>query len=132
MEYVDDGAYSYANADPQILSQILTMKYNMLELWMHANKLVINPDKTHLLLMGSRKHSALRKKVSITARGHTIQPTITEKLLGGELHQSLQWNFHLRDHDGSLLKQLTSRINCLRRVCGRASFETKLKVANGH
>ena len=37
----------------------------------------------------------------------------------------------MRDHDQSLMKQLTSRINGLKRVCGSASFRTKLMVANG-
>ena len=69
--------------------------------------------------------------VTISASGQTIKPTVTEKLLGGQLHQSLEWNFHLRDYEGSLMKQLTSRINGLRRVCFNASFQTKLKVANG-
>ena len=68
------------------LSQVLSMKYDKLEQWMHANKLVINPDKTHLMVMGSKKHTAARKEVSITASGHLIKPTDTEKLLGGQLH----------------------------------------------
>ena len=50
--YVDDGAYSYAHKDPAILSQVLTYKFKKLEEWMNANKLVINPDKTHLMVMG--------------------------------------------------------------------------------
>ena len=50
--YVDDGAYSYAHTDPMLLSQVLTRKYNLLEEWISGNKLVINPDKTHLMVMG--------------------------------------------------------------------------------
>ena len=41
--YVDDGAYSYSSPYPYVLSQVLTGKYNKLENWMNANKLVINP-----------------------------------------------------------------------------------------
>ena len=100
-----------------------------LEQWIHTNKLVINPDIT--LVIWSKKHTAARKEVSITASGHFIKPTATEKLLGGQLHQSLDWNFHLRDYEGSLIGQLTSRINGLRRVCFHASFQTNLKVTNG-
>ena len=129
--YVDDGAYSYAHEDPGILSQVLSSKYSLLENWMHANKLVINPDKTHLMVMGSKKHDVKRMQVTLTAGQFTIKPTQTEKLLGGQLHQSLQWNQHLRDHGQSLMKQLTGRINGLRRVCGTASFKTKLMVTNG-
>ena len=129
--YVDDGAFSYAHEDPAVLSDVLTKKYNLLEEWMHANKLVINPDKTHLMVMASKKNDIKRREVSMKAGEFTIKPSQTEKLLGGQLHQSLQWNHHLRDHKQSLMKQLTSRINGLKRVCGSASFRTKLMVANG-
>ena len=56
---------------------------------MNSNKLVINPDKTHLMVMGSRKHAAKRKEVSLLAEGFVIKPSETEKLLGGQLHQVL-------------------------------------------
>ena len=129
--YVDDGAYSYSESDPAVLSQVLAKKYTMLEEWMHCNKLVINPDKTHLIVMGSRRHRQTRKEVSLIASGHMIKPTMTEKLLGCQLHESLTWNYHLRDYKGSLVSQLTTRINALKRVGRNGSFKTKLKVANG-
>jgi hypothetical protein len=129
--YVDDGAYSYASPDPYVLSQVLTDKYNKLEDWMNANKLVINPDKTHLMVMADKKNSGKRKHVSIQAGEHTIKPTEKEKMLGGLLHHSLKWNTHLRDDKESLINQLTSRLNGLRRVCVNASFGTRLMVANG-
>jgi hypothetical protein len=128
--YVDDGAYSYAHQDPAVLSHVLTYKYNKLEEWMNANKLVINPDKTHLMVMAS-KNNKKRKEVSMMAGGFTIKPSETEKLLGGHLHQTLEWNLHIRDHKGSLLNQLNSRLNGLKKVCVNASFGTKLMVANG-
>ena len=49
--YVDDGAYSYAHSDPSVLSQVLTKKYSLMEDWINGNRLVINPDKTHLMVM---------------------------------------------------------------------------------
>ena len=52
--YVDDGAYSYAHSDPAVLSQVLTRKYNLLEEWISGNRLVINPHKNHLMVMGSK------------------------------------------------------------------------------
>ena len=128
--YVDDGAYSYAHKDPVILSQVLTYKYSKLEEWMNANKLVVNPDKTHLMVMASRGNKG-RAKVYMVAGSYTIYPSECEKLLGGILHQSLKWKLHVRDHKGSLLKQLCSRLNGLKKVCVNASFGTKLMVANG-
>ena len=92
---------------------------------------MINPDKTHLLVMGPKKVKARRQQVSIQAGGFKIRPTETEKLLGGHLHQSLQWNHHLLDGKKSLSKQLSSRINGLKRISGSATFNTRLMVANG-
>ena len=63
--YVDDGAYSYANEDPKILSNVLTQKYSLIEEWLNGNKLIINPDKTHLMVMGSARMSDKRNQVRI-------------------------------------------------------------------
>ena len=90
--YVDDGAYSYAHHDPGTLSQVLTRKYKLLEEWINGNKLVINADKTHLMVLGPKKITNRRKEVSIQAGAFNIKPTETEKLLGGHLHQTMQWN----------------------------------------
>ena len=129
--YVDHGAYSYSSKDPALLSQVLSAKYKKLEEWMNSNKLVINPDKTHLMVMADKKDSVKRKLVTLQAGEHMILPTEKEKMLGGLLHQSLKWNTHIRDDKESLLNQLTSRLNGLRKVCANASFSTRLMVANG-
>ena len=113
--YVDDGAYSYAHSDPAVLSQVLTRKYNLLEDWISGNNLVINPDKTHLMVMGPKKIAVRRTQVSIQAGTFTITPTETETLLGCHLHQSVQWNHHVRDGKKSLMKQLTGRNNGLKK-----------------
>jgi hypothetical protein len=129
--YVDDGAYSYAHNDPVVLSSVLTEKYNLLEDWMNNNMLVINPDKTHLMVMGSRGKAGLRQQVSMTAGTYVIKPTETETLLGGHIHQSLQWNQHIRDNKSSMVRQLTSRTNGLKIMSKNATFSTRLMVANG-
>ena len=129
--YVDDGAYSFAHKHPGTLSEVLTRKYGMLEDWMNSNKLVVNPDKTHLMVMGTRRSAAQRRGVSLQAGTFTILPTETEKLLGGTLHQSLEWNQHISDHDSSMVRQLTTRINGLKKISANATFNTRLMIANG-
>ena len=63
--YVDDSTYTFASPDPALLSSKLTEQYRLLADYMANNKLVINDDKTHLLVMGTRKHAALRKQVYV-------------------------------------------------------------------
>ena len=60
--YVDDGAYSYAHSDPTTLSEVLTRKFKLLEEWINGNRLVINSDKTHLMVLGPKKISHRRRK----------------------------------------------------------------------
>ena len=129
--YVDDGAYSYAHSDPATLSEVLTRKYGLLEEWINANRLVINADKTHLLVLGPKKISNKRNLVSIQAGPYQIKPTESEKLLGCNLHQSMQWNHHLRDHSKSVVRQLTTRVNGLKKIARNATFKTRLMIANG-
>ena len=93
--------------------------------------LLSTQKKTHLLVFGSRKTLTIRQEVSIVAGGHLIWPSEIAKLLGGQLHHSLKWNYHISDAKASLLKQLTSRINGLLRVCQNSKFGTRLMLANG-
>ena len=129
--YVDDGAYSYAHTDPAVLSEVLTQKYNMLEEWMSNSRLVINPEKTHMMVMGGKKVEQSRKQITMKAGNFIIKTSESEKLLGGIVHQSLKWNHHLRDGQSSLIRQLTSRINGLKMISRSACFKTRLMIANG-
>ena len=114
-----------------VSSACLSSKYKKLADWMHANKLVLNSDKTHLMVMGSRRHVALRSQVKVMAGDFEIRLSESEKLLGGQLQQNLEWNAHIRDNKSSLMSQLSNRINGLRKVSINASFHTKLMIANG-
>ena len=129
--YVDDATFSVSHSDPAILSQKLTNQYKRIEEYMAANKLVINGDKTHLVVMGSKAHTAKRQDVRLQAGDHNILPSSTEKLLGGIISQDLKWKQHLLDSDQSLVCQLTSRINGLSLISSSSTFATKLMVANG-
>ena len=46
-----DGTYSFGCSDPAELSNTLTEQYNKISKYMVSNKLVINDDKTHLVVM---------------------------------------------------------------------------------
>ena len=98
---------------------------------MAANRLVINSDKTHLVVMGTRTTARYRGEVSIKADQYTITPTRIEKLLGGMICENLKWKEHILGSDQSMSKQLTSRVNGLMIVASKAPFVTRLLVANG-
>ena len=129
--YVDDCTYSLGEKDPAALSESLSAQYLKIAKYMAANKLVINADKTQLIVIGTKATAARRGEVALQAGEHTIQASHSEKLLGGCIAENLKWREHLLDSDQSLVRQLTSRINGLVKVGAHASFPTRLLVANG-
>ena len=116
--------------EPEDLSAKLSEQYKRLAEYMGDNKLVINDDKTHLLVMGSRKHAALRAQVSIDTGTVMVTPRETEKLLGIHLHESLKWKEHVIVNSKSMIKTLNTRLNALKRISRNASFKTRLMVGN--
>ena len=129
--YVDDGAFSYAHRDPVTLSRVLTSKFENLKTWMINNKLVINPDKTDLLVIGKKNSQGRRNEVSLCIGNSVIQPSVTGRLLGAVISQDLKWNQHIQNNQGSLMAQITSRINGLKRIARSSSFRTRRMVADG-
>ena len=75
VSYVDDGAFSYAHSNPAVISRVLTEKYDILEDWMNNNKLVINPDKTYSIVIGTKNSAELRKQVIMMAGEFSIKTT---------------------------------------------------------
>jgi hypothetical protein len=98
---------------------------------MAANKLVINADKTHLLVMGTQAMGQTRQEVQLAAGQHVIFPSPTEKLLGCNIHENMKWREHLQLSEQSLTRQLTSRVNALSKLSVNATFKTRLMAANG-
>ena len=114
--YVDDSTYMYSSNDPDQLSAKLTMQYKNLAEYMGDNKLIINNDKTHLVVMGPKKGEAARKLVNIDSGTVVITPTETEQLLGNNIHQALKWQEHLVNNNKSLVAMLSTRLSARKRV----------------
>ena len=72
VHYVDDATYSAGLKDPEMLSEVLSNQYETISNYMVSNKLVINDDKTQLLVLGTRVNKAIREQVSMQAGVHTI------------------------------------------------------------
>ena len=114
--FVDDGTVIYSHKDTEVISQVISNHYKTITNYMAANKFAVNDDKTHLLVMAPRRLSGRREEVMIQAEEFTIKPS---------------WNHHIRDDEGSILKQLVSRVNGLKKLASKAVFQPKLMIANG-
>ena len=131
--FADHSSLSMSNKDPQVLNQEIKDKYKEISAYMASNRLVLNSDKTHLLVMASeRNHKSHGNFGVILDTGtETILPQSHEKMLGCNISSNFSWNHHLRDYEYSLNQQLTSTINALRKISYSASFATRKMIANG-
>ena len=129
--YVDDSTFSFAHTDPEALSRGLTCQYQVISKYMASNKLVINDEKNHLLVLGTRAMEEKRRRVSMQAGNHTIVPSKQEKLLGCMVSDNLKWRNHILVGDQAIVKQLRGRVNALSMLSSRGDFKTKLMTANG-
>ena len=97
------------------------------------NKLALNSDKTHLMIICTEQKHRRHQDFGITLNtgAEIIEPVSCEKLLGGYVSNDFKWNQHLRDNGKSLFRILTSRINALSKMSKVSSFKTRKLLANG-
>ena len=126
----DDSTFTFSTSDPVEMSEKLTKVYKEISDYMGNNRLVINDDKTHLIVMGTRKNKEKRGMVQFTAGNSTITPTPSEKLLGLNINENMKFHDHILTNEKSLLRNLTSRMNAVSRVSKYSSFKTRLMIAN--
>ena len=96
--FVDDSSSYYGHKDPQVVKEVTQRNYTATEEYMNCNKLKINGDKSHLLVLtkgdsvaGGAAAAQRRETVTIEAGGKTIRGSDSERLLGGIMHQSGNW-----------------------------------------
>ena len=76
---------------------------------MRGNKLKLNPDKTHILTMGTAKRlSNLKEKINVTMGGDTLKEdkSKSEILLGCKIEASMKWHQQVDFVKSKLKKRL--------------------------
>ena len=128
VNFVDDGTLYVADKNPEVISQKLSNHYAKIEGYMHANKLVINSEKSHLIVMAGRGQIAARRMdVQVRAGQDIVEQSESEKLLGGVIHNSGRWNEMIRNNKMSITSQLAGRLNALKKL-KNADFKSKLSI----
>ena len=92
--FADDSTYSISNKDPNQLKQDRDAKYKVIAHNMSRNKLVLNMDNTHLLVMASRAAHRVNGNFGITLNtgAEVIEPVNHEKLLGAVISSDMSRN----------------------------------------
>ena len=133
--YADDTTYSCSDSDPSNLSEKLTAKYKLMSEFLVSNRLKLNDDKTHLLVLTTsqarRRAGTGLDDIFISTPVKLIYLTQSEKLLGAWVHQDLKWTEHLQDNKESLQKSLVTRLNAIKMIRGLVPFQTRKMIADG-
>ena len=97
------------------------------------NRLKVNDDKTHMLVMTSRqkRRHVDTDSTRILTPSSTILPSRTERLLGAEIHQDMKWREHILDSENSLVKSLNKRLGALKKIQNLATFKSRKMIATG-
>ena len=138
--YADDTTYSCSGSGSELvgLSDQLSSKYSVLADFLVSNRLKLNDDKTHLMVMSTSQARALRKGtmkdsslVVIRTPTELVKPSETEKLLGCWLHQDMKFTEHLQNNTESLLSSVNKRIGAMKMLGKVANFKCRKMIADG-
>ena len=96
--YADDSTCSFSSSSTDIISTKITEQYRVISDFMSNNKLKLNGDKTHLMLLATGK--AWRTKLgddslTLDTGQEIISTSRTETLLGSLIHHNLKWTEHI-------------------------------------
>ena len=132
--YADDSSFSCSDSNLDTIETKITDNYNIISTFMNNNKLKLNGDKTHLMLLGTdsaRRHQLQANSISLNTGQEIIETTDCENLLGGFISQNLKWTNHILLNEKSLVKQLGTRLNALKKISRVADFKTRKMLADG-
>ena len=132
--YADDTTLTCVSSDHTMLSRRLTLSYQQIHNFLTSNKLKVNEDKTHLIVISTSKaraRSQAANLVEVTTDSKIVKSSRTEKLLGCQIQDDLKWSEYIRNNESSLLKSLSIKLNALKIISKVADFKTRKTIANG-
>ena len=128
--YVDDSKLyiSFPVKDIDIVAGQLTEDLRRIGAWCCANSLLINPDKTKLLLLGTRQMlGKIPDDIHVTLLGKQIYPVSSAKDLGIIIDASLTYDEHVTNLVSSCAASLC-QINRIKYVLDRQTLITIMKA----
>ena len=129
--YADDSTLTVTASSPEELSNKLSTKFQVMKSYLTENRLCINSDKTHLLVLCTeQKRRYIETEITLNTGTEIIFPTPVEKLVGFTVHQNLGFGEYLVHGKNSVVSTLSKRVGALKLVSKIASFKTRLSVCS--
>lgn len=109
--YADDTAIFSSGYGVQAVQTQLQNDILVLCEWMNENGLVVNTDKTKVMLFSSRRKKN-QVKLQIKMNGKLIENVTKFKYLGVIVNQNLDWSPHVNE----VVKRIMNSLICMRRI----------------
>ena len=103
-QFADDSTATYSSGDLVYALNIIEQEFNRILDWLAANKLIINLNKTHLMLFTNKIRP---ETISIKAKGQSITEISETKFLGVILDNKLNWDAHIKHISHKISKSVS-------------------------
>ena len=112
--YADDTTVVVSGRDITTVSRTMNNQLTKIKIWLDNNKLIMNKEKTNILLFGStHKLSKINKKdININIEGTRLNIINSGKILGITLDENLSFKPHITN----LCKKLSRKIGVLKQL----------------
>ena len=110
--YADDTALFFAGRNIQTIQSALQEDLNAVGEWFSLNRLLVNCDKTNVMLFGSKQRLARSQGLSLFLLGKLLELSNTVKYLGLIFDASMDWHEHINN----ISNKVTRRLNLLGRI----------------
>ncbi len=103
LQYADDSTTTYSSVNLNNCLAVMKSECNKVLDWLLANKLIINLNKTFLMVFTNRKRQA---EISININNQTIKEINECKFLGVMLDNKLNWKSHVTHISNKISKSV--------------------------
>ena len=128
--YADDTTLYDIGLDKDTVENNLQHSLNLLKMWCLANGMIINIDKTKLMLISSRQKRKCMKdnKLAIEYDNFDLQLTSCEKVLGVHIDDNLTWTNHFQQ----VSKKISSYLWLLFQIKSYLSLQHRVLFYNAY
>ena len=126
--YADDSTMTVSAGSVEEIGNQLTENCKLVSDWMLGNKLKLNPEKTHLLTVGTgARLRNQNSKVVVKMDGMELKESSSEALLGCWVEPNLKWHKQVN----ALLTKLQTRLAALQKLQNVIPVKSRKTIAEG-
>ncbi|MCU7800226.1 MAG: hypothetical protein KZQ70_08805 [gamma proteobacterium symbiont of Lucinoma myriamae] len=128
--YADDTTLYDVQSDKHVLEKNLQHSLLLLKKWCKENGMLLNTEKTKVMLIASRQKRSSMKDNTLSLKYNDIdlQITSSDKILGVHIDENLKWNAHFQ----FVAKKVSSYLWLLSQIRSYLSIEHRLLFYNSY